>query len=360
MEYYIYVTNDCNLNCSYCSVLLKSNQRHLPIKPNYELNELKKFVDTTQKAFNSETACLYFFGGEPTLDYNFIYSVIQLFQDSSEYNIKYVLHTNGLLLDKIPDTILTYIDIIFLSLNYEKIYDNNEISEYFVNFVHNIAYIKSKKDIPFIGRLTISEGASLYTECTLLGNFFDYVYWQLDNQETLNDIKRYKKQYLNEIEILFDYWYSFLKQGILLRYVPFLAILRHMINDPSVPENFYCGYGDDIVYIQTDGTCYACCDEMESKKHFIGDIYNGILFENMKNNYDRCLKCEYIKICGGRCGRMHKDFEEDRINHYCDMNRFTFKLIESHLEEIKDIISKNYNLKEIIDDFMLDYTELIP
>lgn len=360
MEYYIYVTNDCNLNCSYCSVLLKNNQKSVPIKPNYTLEDLKNFVDNTQKKFNSHTACLYFFGGEPTLDYNYIYTIIQTFQTVTKYKIKYILHTNGLLLNKIPEEILEYIDIIFLSLNYEKIYCDNQISDYFTNFVHNIAYIKSKKNIPFIGRLTISEGASLYTECTLLGNFFDYVYWQLDNQETLKDIKKYKSQYIKEVELLFELWYSFLKEGIVLRYVPFLAILRHLINDIPIPENYYCGYGDDIVYIQTDGTCYACCDEVETKTHYVGNIYDGIEFKDMKLNQPRCLECNYVKICGGRCGRMHKDFDKDRIDYFCEMNRFTFDLLKKYLSNIKEIVSEKNDLLNVVNDSMLDYTELIP
>lgn len=360
LEYYIYITNDCNLNCSYCSVLLKSNQNHLPQKPSYDLNNLKNFIDITQRKFKSDVACLYFFGGEPTLDYDLIYSIIEIFKDVIEYKTKYILHTNGLLLNKIPQRVLNHIDIIFLSLNYEKIYSNGAISEYFINFVHNIAYIKNLKNIPFIGRLTISEGTSLYTECALLGIFFDYVYWQLDNQEQLKNIILYKNQYIKEVELLFDYWYSFLKQGVLVRYIPFLSILRHFINNVPIPSNYYCGYGDDIVYIQTDGTCYACCDEVESKQHYIGSIYEGIKFINMEVNHDRCLKCSYLKICGGRCGRMHKDFDADRIDHYCDINKFTFKLIEKSLSDIKDIISNDNRLQEIINDPMLDYTELIP
>ena len=33
MEYFVYMTNDCNLMCEYCSVLLDCEKNKLPIKP---------------------------------------------------------------------------------------------------------------------------------------------------------------------------------------------------------------------------------------------------------------------------------------------------------------------------------------
>ena len=360
MEYYVYITNKCNLNCAYCSVMLEHNSQKLPDKPVYKIEDLKNFVDRMQSIHPKDPARIYFFGGEPTLDYDTIYSIILSFKNIKTYKVEYVLHTNGLLLDSIPSKLINYIDVIFLSMNYEKIFEHGGISNYFIKLLQNMSLIKTKKSIPFIGRLTVSEGTSIYSECTLIGDFFDYVYWQLDNQKALKDISAYKKQYIREITLLFDYWLSFFREGIVLRYIPFLSVIQHLIFEYPVPQNFYCGYGDDIIYIQTDGSCYACCDEVESKQHYVGDIYNGIVFENMKISNSLCQNCEDLIICGGRCGRMHKDFDSERIKEYCDMNKFMFKLIKRNLPEILKHIESCDNLKKIFSDPMMDYTELLP
>lgn len=359
MEYYVYITNKCNLNCTYCSVMLEHNKK-LPDKPIYKLEDLKNFVDIMQKTHPKDTARIYFFGGEPTLDYDAIYLTILSFKDVRNYKVEFVLHTNGILLDCIPNKLINYIDVIFLSINYEKVFKHGAISKYFIEILQSISKIKSKKNIPFIGRLTISEGTSIYSECTLIGDFFDYVYWQLDNQKVLNDIATYKEHYKQELSLLFDYWFSFFKKGIVLRYIPFLSVIQHLIFEYDVPKKFYCGYGDDIVYIQTDGSCYACCDEVDSKQHYIGDIYNGITFNDMEISNTICQNCEDLIICGGRCGRMHKDFDLERIEDYCDMNRFMFKLIKRNLHEILKIMESYDNYKKIFSDPMMDYTELLP
>lgn len=360
MEYYVYVTNDCNLNCEYCSVMLKKNQSNLPMTISYPLEMLKKFVDHSQDKYQEKTASIYFFGGEPTLNYSIINDLISLFKGETKYRVEFILHTNGILLDSIPNHILENIDLIFLSLNYEKLIVNNHISNYYSSIINSINKIKLKKNTPVIGRLTISEKTSLYSECCIAVNSFDYIYWQLDNQKTLNDLSKYKENYKMELSLLFNYWLSFLRKGVVLRFIPFLSVINKIINDVPKPTHFYCGYGEDIIYIQTDGSCYACCDEVESKIHYIGSLETGMSFNNMEISNTLCLNCEYLKLCGGRCGRMHKDFDNKRINDFCDMNIFMFNLIQDSIHEIRDLINKNESILHAINDSVMDYTELLP
>lgn len=80
----------------------------------------------------------------------------------------------------------------------------------------------------------------------------------------------------------------------------------------------------------------------------------------MKISNSLCQNCEDLIICGGRCGRMHKDFDSERIKEYCDMNKFMFKLIKRNLPEILKYIKSYDNHKKIFSDPMMDYTELLP
>lgn len=357
MEYYVYVTNNCNLNCSYCSVLFEVGRIGIPLKPNYLLEDLEKFITETQSKLKDEVADIYFFGGEPTMDFKMIDEIIRAMDKRHEYKVKYILHTNGLLVPNAPNTILEKLDLALISINYEKIYTNGLFNDYWGKILNSVMTMKSIKNIPLIGRLTISAKTSLYTDCSLLGNFFDYVYWQIDNIESVENFDAYSSNYYYEIDMLFKYWLSFLKEGVFLNYVPFVSAIGNYINKVPVPRKFYCGYGSSMIYIQTNGNCFACCDNVESKSHYIGDIYEGIQFPKIDLQDTVCNYCKYIKICGGRCGRMHKDFSKQRISQYCALNQYMFQMIEKELPTIIALIKKYPSYIGHINDPILSYTE---
>ena len=122
MEYFIYMTNDCNLNCKYCSVLLDCEKNNLPIKPTYSYESLMAFIKNTQTQTNDNEVSIYFFGGEPSLEYDDITLLINTAKkELARYDLKFVLHTNGLRLDVLPDSILNEPSLIMFSINYEKI-----------------------------------------------------------------------------------------------------------------------------------------------------------------------------------------------------------------------------------------------
>ena len=109
MEYYIYITNKCNMNCSYCSVMMNSKKSNLPESIDYSLDDLESFIDNTQSNHIDEDAIIYFFGGEPTLDYKKISEIINIFKVKKGYKVKFVLHTNGILLGAIPYNIISHV-----------------------------------------------------------------------------------------------------------------------------------------------------------------------------------------------------------------------------------------------------------
>lgn len=345
------------MNCAYCSVLFDTIKHGIPLQPQYSFNELEQFVTKTQKILEDNVADIYFFGGEPTVDYQKIEELMDAFNVPHDYEINYIMHTNGLLINQAPKKILQNIKLTVLSFNYELIYKNGHVSSYFGNMVKAIERIKSAKNIPIIGRLTVSPKTSLFTECCLISNFVDYVYWQIDNCESMIDFCSYAAQYKYDIELLFKYWYKCLKKGIFLKFVPFISAIKQLIVESEKPKNFYCGYGVSMIYIQTNGKCYACCDNVATNSHYIGDIFTGIQFSNNDLNNTICRDCEYIKLCGGRCGRMHKDFSTERIKQYCLLNQFMFDLIKAHIINIKEIILKYPEMFDKLMDPMISYTE---
>ena len=345
------------MNCKYCSVLFDTQKYGVPLHPRYSFNELENFITNTQKELNDNTADIYFFGGEPTTDYQSIINLIHIFDKPHDYKVNYIMHTNGLLIPTAPKELLEHINLTLLSINYELLYESGHISSYFRKILDAIDSLKTANNNPIIGRITVSPQTCLFTECCLISNYVDYVYWQIDNCIMVKEFDEYYKHYTYEIELLFRYWMECLKKGIFLRFVPFMSAINNLLNDTIIPTKFFCGYGTSMIYIQTNGKCYACCDNVATNSHYIGDIYKGIQFPETSLENTICNGCNYIKLCGGRCGRMHKDFTNERKMQYCKLNQFTFDLIISEIETIKRIIASDTKIYSKMMDPMLSYTE---
>ena len=154
MEYFIYMTNDCNLKCEYCSVLLDCKENNLPIKPTYSNDDLIAFIKQTQMLTGDDEISIYFFGGEPSLEYEDIEKLIDIAKEElSNFSLKFVLHTNGLRLEILPDIILNELPLIMFSINYEKIPHHILNPSYFSTIIDNAFSIKTRRNIPIIARL---------------------------------------------------------------------------------------------------------------------------------------------------------------------------------------------------------------
>lgn len=359
MEYYLYVTNACNLGCKYCSVMVDCKNNDIPLEPSYSIDSLKLFIDSTQTTHASNTANIVFFGGEPSLNLEFVESVIAALGEGTEaYSMKYMFHTNGLLLSRISPETLRHIDAIMLSVNYTEIPRYNLDRGYFCEIVAGIRYVKTIKNIPVIGRFTITEDTSLYSCVTQMHHFFDYIHWQIENCLSFKNFDKFLSAYEFDVKNLLSMWYSFLEKGVLLNIIPFIAAIN-FINEQNNAFDFNCGYNKSMVYIQTDGTCYLCCDDNVSANNAIGNVTKGFSFVDFSLKDTPCKNCVYLSICRGRCGRMHKDLDEKRVKEYCELNRSLFDFIVLNKEKIM-VICADKGIEIAIDTKVAAYTEYTP
>jgi radical SAM protein with 4Fe4S-binding SPASM domain len=362
VEYFTYLTNDCNLYCQYCSVLVDCKKSNLPIKPTYSLEDYLAFIKKTQYDTNDNEINVYFFGGEPSLEYDFAYRLVEsiINKFDKEYKTYFVLHTNGLLLKEIPIKLRNALSLIMLSINYEKIPKYNLGGSYFQTIIDNTVGIKLEKNIPIIARLTITEATSLYTEIMQISHFFDLIYWQIENCFSFNDFNSFYKSYTYEINLLYSIWLKYFEAGTMLKFVPFMAIIKFMFFHDRSDNLFSCGYGRGMVYIQTNGNCYACSDNIEDGKHCIGTLKTGINLSNHTLDKFKCAECGYRPLCMGRCGRMHIEFNDKHIMEYCKLNQFMFDLFISDKERLGIALDKYGYYKEELSGYLLEYTEFTP
>ena len=362
MEYFVYMTNDCNLHCQYCSVLLDCQKTGLPIKPTYSISTLASFIKQEQQENNDPEANIYFFGGEPSMEYPAISELISTLKQilSKDVTLKFVLHTNGLLLNQIPSDILSDLSLIMFSINYEKIPQYNLANSYFSTIIQNAVKVKLQSNIPMIARLTITEKTSLYTEILQVNNFFDLVYWQIENCMKFENFNSFYATYCFELELTFSYWLQYLKNGFLIKLVPFMAVLKFMFYPDRSDNEFSCGYSRGMIYIQTNGNCFACSDNVETGVHHIGDLTLGVKFKQLTLDTYRCAQCSYRRLCMGRCGRMHIEFSDEHISEYCRMNQFMFNLFIAHKSELEQSLQKHPTFKHELESWLLEYTEFTP
>lgn len=360
MEYYLFATNDCNLQCKYCSILLKANEAGIPKEPVYSINDLNQFINTTQKQFHDNFADVIFFGGEPTLNYSFIEKVINAQEALSDlpYQFRYMLHTNGLLLGEVPENILNRLNSIMVSVNYDKIPHSGLNDSYFSVIENAIHTIKKKKEIPVVGRFTVTEDTSLYSEVVLFNAFFDAIYWQIENKYRFINFSSFYSSYKYELELVFKMWMGYLSKGIIIKLIPFMAAV-YFSEISKNTNTFCCGYNDSMVYIQTNGLCYTCAEDMTTKKNLIGDINSDLKFDNFSIIDTQCNSCKYLRMCMGRCGRMHKEFSNSHIKEYCSLNQILFDLIISNYENIQNYCHQ-YNISMSLDNPIYHYTEYTP
>lgn len=339
---------------------MKIEDLGIPTRPQYSFEDLNSFICKTQKKLSDRIADIVFFGGEPTLNYTFIENLIasQDLLGDCGFEFHYMLHTNGLLLQEMPDAILKKLDSIMLSINYEKVPHINLGNSYFQTIVDSIHAIKQRRNIPVVARLTITEETSLYAEIALFNPFFDALYWQIENKYEFSDFKKFYLTYQYELKLVFDMWLRYLKQGILIKLIPFIAATDFSIHKQP-PSGFCCGYNKSMVYIQTDGRCYTCAEDMTTSKNLIGQIDKEIQFDHFGLENTICYGCPYLYICIGRCGRMHREFSMSHVQEYCRLNQILFELIKSHLGEIYDSC-RTHELQIALDNPIYHYTEYTP
>ena len=357
MEYYIFVTKACNLDCRYCYIKELGSSRKTP---NYDLSKLIDFILLTSKKFSIEPVAI-FYGGEPLLYQSFIKRFIEL---SRGTGIRYILHTNGLLLDKIDNYLLTNLNKIFVSIDGDKkIHDQFRGYGTFEKIIRNVQRIRSKFDGEILARITlpICQTCSLYNSVLNIVDLFDGLFWQIENLLKPKDtttLNIFKKNYSHDLCRLVDYWIKNIENGIPKNIIPLRVVLNSLIFKKE-HKFLRCGFGTNIVAIDTDGRCYYCDEFLGNENFKLGDIENGITF-NKEITCDKlnscCSSCEIRNVCAGRCVRSLLFSSPEVFSFYCECTKMLVKC----LDKIKgrDLLEKGKITKDWLETPC--YNEEIP
>ena len=170
VELQLLTTLKCNLKCTYCS-LGEGDVLGSQLNASYTLEELAEFIQTH---LANKEIYVTFYGGEPTLNLDFMRAVMQRFP-----SFRFQLQTNGTLLDDVPKELLSRLSNILVSIDGgEVITDRYRGRGIYRQILKHVRQMRPYFGGTVTARVTWSDAEIDFEELNNLTNDFDYVYFQ--------------------------------------------------------------------------------------------------------------------------------------------------------------------------------------
>ncbi len=328
----------------------------MPSEITYDFELLKEFISKNGKP------SIAFYGGEPLLRIGLMKRIM------NEIEARYIIQTNGLLLDKVPEEYVKKFSSILVSIDGRKELNDFYRGETYDMVIKNVKNIRKFYKGELIARMVASEKTDIFKDVLHLLNLnlFDYVHWQINAvwspQELWHDFKSWVQKYNEGITKLVEFWLENMKKGKVLGIVPFLGVMKALLSKPNTSPP--CGAGVNSFAIATDGRVLACPIAPEFKWNVLGDLTCNLKdLTNKIEILEPCKSCELAKICGGRCLFFNRErlWGEEGFKLVCNTARHLIKEIKRIKPEVEKLIENG-----IIDKEKLLYpkynntTEIIP
>lgn len=316
----LHIAHTCNLNCEYC---FASQGKYHGERALMSLEVGKKSIDFLIK--NSGTRRnleVDFFGGEPLMNFSVVKEIVKYAREQEKIynkNFRFTLTTNGLLIDDdVIDFANKEMSNVVLSLDgrkdvhdatrktrtgqgsydvivpkFKKLVDARGGKNYYIRgtFTHN--NIDFTKDILHMADLGFKE---LSIEPVVCDPKEPYAL-------TEDDLPIIKEQY----EILAKEMIKRNKQGNGFTFYHYMLDLQ---NGPCIYKRISgCGSGTEYMAVTPWGDLYPCHQFVGDEKYKLGDIFNGVTNNDIRNKFKlcnayarpKCADCWAKLYCSGGC-----------------------------------------------------------
>jgi uncharacterized protein len=314
MYFHLILTDNCNLCCSYCRAKAfldldeSDGTRAVEIDPDIPL-DLEFDLEILYAFLRKDpSSTLTFYGGEPLLRSDLIERIVR---DAPVQ--RFMMQTNGLLLDRLPPEITNRFTTILVSIDGRKeLTDANRGEGVYDRVLTNVRKIRENGYMgELIARMTVTESADIVDSVhwlseNLPGRPFTSVHWQLD-ANFAGDFSRRRfadwtaRSYNPGIRILVCEWVDHMESmGEVLRWYPFLDPMEDLLVDR--PSLLRCGSGHANYSIMTDGHITPCPVMIGMNKYYVGHIRDADPCRLGRIDVGgECLTCSIRYFCGGRC-----------------------------------------------------------
>jgi uncharacterized protein len=354
LYFHLILTDDCNLCCSYCRAREFENtdesadtghqiqiDPHLPPELNVNLDLLYGFLS------RDPSPSLTFYGGEPLLRTDLIERIMK------EAPVpRFMIQTNGLLLDKINPEIVNRFSTILVSIDgQEELNDANRGKGTYRKVIENIKKIcRNGYEHDIIARMTVTESTDIVEAVHWLSDnpdhSFSSVHWQLDANFSHDFSHRSFERWVNDsynpgIFRLAKDWVDHMENtGEVLHWYPFLDPMEDLLLKRQ--SGLRCGSGYANYSIMTDGNIAPCPVMLGMSEYYVGNVRDADP-QNLKimRVNGECAHCRILHFCGGRClySNITKPWGEPERQVVCSTVENLHRSLTNQLPRVKNLLA---------------------
>lgn len=345
MNFYVTLTTNCNLRCSYCygkSCEDFGSDFHgltidysIPSSMAYTVDTLQNFLKT------KKDTVLIFYGGEPLLMLDKIREIIDAIPLA-----RFVIQTNGLMLDRIQPDYLNRFESIFVSID-----GNEELTDYYRGggtyrkVANNLTKVRDAGfEGEIVARMTVEEATEIDIQVLALiaSNELPIssVHWQLDALFWQNDYPKrrfadwIRLSYNPRLRRLIRAWVDHMEdRGEVWRLYPLVGVMESLLLGEL--NHLRCGAGWHVFNIQTDGNITPCPVMAGMKDFYLGNIRetSPLTLKDSVFVSEPCTSCKIFTVCGGRClyANVTKLWGNEGFKQVCET---VIKMVEA-LDEVR-------------------------
>lgn len=333
VELQLLTTLTCNLKCTYCSLGV-GDMVGSQGKVSYTTEVLDAFI---RKHLAEHEVYVTFYGGEPTLNLDFIKDVMERYP-----TFRFQLQTNGTLLDNLPDRVLNNLSNILISIDGgEAITDGFRGRGVYRQVVSNTRQVRDRMKGTFTARVTWSSEDTSFEELDELAETFDYVYFQfVAGEGTYTPAAMERKKAV--ITQMVDKFFS--STDRLYPIIPIMGIVRNKVLPTRATELYHgktqCRVSTHILNVMPDGKIFPCPDMMYAPEMLQGDVIaNWLKPSPLQPHPDMpCDRCEAQPWCRGNCMKNlylayvknDQRYRDNVVDPICDLVRFLGREIDRH------------------------------
>jgi putative peptide-modifying radical SAM enzyme len=372
MNFFVTLTTACDLQCRYCYGECCDDfdvrddsfvyDFFLPRAIAYETGALKSFLA------KDGGAAVIFYGGEPLLEIPRMLEIMDTLPAK-----RFLLHTNGTMLDRVPAEYLRRLKTISVSIDGDRrLTDYGRGEGVYDRIVANARIAREKGYCgEIIARMTVTEETDIYRQVMYLMDnpdfAFDSVHWQLNalfwhNDRSRRPFSRWVAESYNPgISRLVREWLRAMREeGKVLMVYPFVDVTQSLLRGEKT--GLRCGAGWAEYNVQTDGHISPCPVMSGMKDFYAGDI--GMSPADLKKVLigGRCDDCNVRDICGGRClyANVTMKWGPEGFDEVCGTIRHLIGELQSALPEVRQLIADGAIKESDFDHMRFNSCEIIP
>ena len=274
MQLTLHLTNECNLNCTYCFVK-RGNQR---------MSREVAFKAIDLSLLDSNTTGILFYGGEPLLERQLIADVIdytKAIKKKTGHHFHYKITTNGILLDEDFLTLAKEVNMVIGLSHDGPAHDDCRL---FRDGRKSFAIIEEKMPLlldalPYAISMSVTDPSTIHRANDIIQFAYDKGFRYLHLSHNYCRTAPWTTDHLAVLEQEYDKMAQLYLKWTLAEEKFYLSpfdakILSHLKGEKYNKDRLYMAQNQPSV--NTDGKLYYSSKYLEDKTFEIGDVYSGI------------------------------------------------------------------------------------